>query len=778
MSIHEIRVAPIEGDLRADKLVAESEQVLGRDISGLTTVDVYYLEGLDKPETTDQIAAELLSHPITQTYEVEAREDWANPSVAEVAYRPGVENPSSASVLKGLNLLGLNAAAVDLGVEYRFPPSTEPGVVDEVLSRLVVNETIHIVRTQAPETLVITAPTPPIESVSIAGMSDEQLTATSKNRDLALSLRDMQIFRGYAHKIARDVTDAELEEIAYSRSDHCAHTTFQADLIVDGKPKAPLFSRIKEFSRPHFEKRGVLSAFDDNSGVFEFYDDTAIALKAETHISPFNLEPYGGSATGSGGVFRDIKATGKGARPVLSIDIWGVAPHREGADREDQIAPEHLLSRGLAGVRGYGNPSGIPTSNGSVYEHPYYTESKSMVLVGSVGIMEIQNVPKGIPQKGDRVIAIGGRTGRDGVHGATSLASEAADASTHITHASAVQIGYPIVQQKMFEALEEATEAGLIRAMTDCGASGFASAITEMAKDIGVWVDIANVPLKYEGLAPFEKWISESQERSVIAISPENIEAFRAICDKYEVEMTDLGFFGTPKGAPRLQVMHAEEQLINLEYDFLNNGFPNETLDAEWVPKAIAEVVPQNVDCNQALLSVLAHTNVCSKQSITRRFDHGVQGLHVLDPYGGKTGDAPSNAAVLQPIMGKPYGLTVAHGLNPSMSVIDPEWATKWAFAEAMANIVATGGDPDTAVAANNYIGPKPTPRVTGGLDIQVDAVGECVDAYETPIISGKDTNSSSKKGPDGVMYESPALVAIMAVAKFDNVEKTMTSDL
>ncbi len=651
MSVEQVRVFSRFDDQRAEALVAEARRTLGVELGGLTTADVYYVETAEDrlpPEDAERLARELFSNPVTQTSQIGPRNNWEDPWVAEVAYRPGVQPPDAASIQKGAVLLGVSPDAVDLGVEYRFAPVTDPEVVKTVLRTLVVNDTVQIVRTEAPETLIFKGETPAIETIPIRDLTDQKLMDLSKERKLALNLSEMKINQAQARKIDRDLTDGELEAIAARRSDHCCHKTFGSELIVNGVPKAPLFARIKAFSRPYFTKRNVRSAFDDNSGVIGFYEGQAIGIKLETHISPFNLEPRGGAATGSGGVFRDIVGTGRGARPILSIDVWGMGRRSSKDDTPDnELTDEYLLSRGLDGVRGYGNPSGIPTGNGSVHEHKAYEGSKRLVLVGSIGIMHERDVPKGEPAHGDRVVAIGGRTGRDGIHGAT-FSSESMTGDTQALHANAVQIGDPIVQQKMFEALQEATEAGLIRAMTDCGAAGFSSAIGEMGEAIGVSVDIGLAPLKYEGLAPWEKWMSESQERMVAAISPANMSAFAAICQKYEVEMTNLGFFGTPAGEPRLQVMHGSEQLIDLDYDFLNDGFPPETHEAEWTPLDIVEVLPENVNCNEALEKVLAHTDVCSKQPIVRRFDHGVQGMHVIDPYGGRTGDSPSDASVLQ----------------------------------------------------------------------------------------------------------------------------------
>lgn len=778
MPVYEVRVSPAEGmqDPRADRIIAQAAHELGQDLTGLSTTDVYYLEGDFPPEALDTLADELLSNPVVNTRDTAPREDWTNPNAVEVTYHPQVEDPKTVSIVRGATLFDVEPTSARTGVEYHFPDHITPDIVDTVLTTLVVDSKVEVIRKKSPETLVIKGEAKPTEHIDIGAMSDDQLAQLSTDRKLSTELSVMQIMRGYAQKIQRPLTDAEIEAIAARTSDHCSHTTFNAELIVDGNRVPSLFSRIKDRSRPLFEKRRVLSAFSDNAGVVDFADGWALNMKGETHISPSEISPRGGAATGAGGVLRDGQENGQGARPILGVDVFATSSTRPDAPARSGIPAKRLLSECIAGVREYGNPMGIATANGSIYEHPAYERSKSVVLVEVVSLGRVERSAKGVPQPNDRVVIVGGRTGRDGIHGAT-FSSEKMTTDTHEIHADAVQIGNPIVQQKMFEALIEASEAGLIRANTDCGAAGFSSAIGEMAEDIGVMVDISLAPTKYEGLAGWEKWLSESQERAVAAIAPDDVATFMDMCHKHGVEATDIGFFGTPNDEPRLQVLHGDEMLIDLDYDFLNNGFPPTTYEAAWTPPVIEEIVPTITDYAQTLKQILSHTNVCSKEPITRRFDHGVQGMSVLDPYGGRTGLAPSNAAVLQPLLDKPYGAVFAHGLNPSMA-FDPNHGSKWAFAEAVANAVAAGADYETLVAGNNYMGPAPTKQVLGALSIQVDTVMDCAEAYGAPIITGKDSNSSSKQDENGKVWESPAVVAIGILGQMEHIENAMTSDL
>jgi len=296
------------------------------------------------------------------------------------------------------------------------------------------------------------------------------------------------------------------------------------------------------------------------------------------------LDPYGGAATGTGGVLRDIVATGKGARVINSQHMQFLAPLEYGRDDvpEGTPTPVYLLSGSVAGVGDYGNRMGVPTNNGSFHTHPNY-RGKGSILVGALGIMPETNAEKGVPHHGDYVVAVGGRTGRDGIHGAT-FSSESADSSTAQLHAGAVQIGNPITQKKAFDAIQEASELGLIRAITDCGAAGFASAVGEMGEDIGVKIDLANAPLKYSGLSPWEIFVSESQERMVLAIDPANIAEINKIFEKHQSELSVLGHFGSDGNEPKLEVLYRNISLVDLSYDFIKNGLPSQTLEAQWLP--------------------------------------------------------------------------------------------------------------------------------------------------------------------------------------------------
>ena len=420
---------------------------------------------------------------------------------------------------------------------------------------------------------------------------------------------------------------------------------------------------------------------------------------------------------------------------------------------------------------------GIPTANGSVHYHEDF-RAKPTVIVGAYGILPEVRAQKGEPEVGDLVVIIGGRTGRDGIHGATFSSGEMTDRTASV-NSSAVQIGNAIEEKRTFDALLEARDLGFIRALTDCGAAGFSSAIGEIGEGVGVIVDISKAPLKYPGLAPWEIWLSESQERMVAAVAPGNIEEFLAICQKYNVESTVLGEFD---GSHTLTVNYGDQTVAELDYEFLSNGFPQRVMQAHWERTYVPEIRPITPKDEQEwidrLKAVLAHGNVCSKEPIVRQYDHGVQGSSVVLPFGGINQDGPNDALVIRPMLDKPYGVVQSHGMNPILNRLDPYEGTIWAIAEAAANYVAVGGNIEEAAAVGNYIWPFPDEEAMGSLDRSVDAAVDMMHLLKLPVISGKDSLSSTYRGKDGQVIKIPPVYTMSIFGRIPDVERTMTSDI
>lgn len=777
--MHTIRVSTVGHDSRGADLLQEIRATLG--ITGLQTIQtrkVYRLEGISQ-EQAQRLAERILCDPLTQVFAIEdGRPQEAGGRCVEVAYKPGVMNPEAASLLKAAHDSGVpELLAADTGWEYQFGGELSEGEVELIVNRLLVNKTVEQVVIQPPTTLLINYPAGAVQVVSLTTLSDEALVEVSQGRCLFLNLEEMRVIQEEFRQLGREPTDAELETLAQTWSEHCGHKTFKARLIVDGQEKLPLMTRIKETATKYFGDK-VLSAFVDNSGVIEFFDGHAVCGKVETHNSPSAIEPYGGAMTGSGGVFRDVMGTGQGAKVIVSTDMFCFAPPDLPVDQLPSgcLHPRYLLRKVVAGVRDYGNRMGIPTNNGSVHFHQDF-RAKPTVIVGAYGIMPADTCQKGEPRDADVIIAVGGRTGRDGIHGATFSSGEMT-AQTISVNASAVQIGNAIEEKRVTDALLACRDAGLLRAITDCGAGGFASAIGEMGSTTGVRVMLEKVPLKYLGLAPWEIWLSESQERMVLAAAPEFAERVLEICSAHNVEATVLGVFTNDQ---RLVVTYHGVSVCDLTMQFLHDGLPQRVMTA-WEPAArpVASAAVPEPETPEVWMrvyqAVLAHGNVCSKEPIVRMYDHSVQGTSALPPFSGAQHDGPNDAAVIRPLLDQPYGLIVAHGLNPVLNRLDPYAGSLWAAVEALANYVAVGGDFREAALIDNFIWPFPDEESLWDLDRAVDACCAVMEAFKLPFVSGKDSLSSTYRRGDFVL-KIPPVLCVSVFGKISDVTKTVTAD-
>ncbi|OPX88062.1 MAG: Phosphoribosylformylglycinamidine synthase 2 [Pelotomaculum sp. PtaB.Bin104] len=743
-------------------------------VQKVRTARVFRFEGIGAGEAA-LLAEKLLAEDVFQEYKVNGPVITDANVVLEVAYKPGVMNPEAASLMKAAADLGITGLmAADSSWEYGFYGNTITSAdVERITSSLLVNATVEYIVQERPKTLVIHGTPGRMEMIPVRQMSDDELLELSRDK-LFLNLEEMQVIKDYFLRIGRDPTDIEIETIAQTWSEHCGHKTFKARLIVDGQEKKPLLKRLQNATEDSKHPL-VLSAFVDNSGAMEFYDGQAICGKVETHNSPSAIEPYGGAMTGSGGVFRDIVGTGRGAKVLASTDMFCFA--RPDTPEEDIPAgclrPHYLLRRVVAGVRDYGNRMGIPTNNGSVHFHRDF-RAKPSVIVGAYGILPAELCRKGRPRPGDLVVSLGGRTGRDGIHGATFSSGEMTDRTIDV-NSSAVQIGHPIEEKRTFDAILAARDEGLIRAITDCGAGGFASAIGEMGEEVGARIALDRAPLKYPGLAPWEILESESQERMVLAAAPENVDRLMEICQGYNVEATVLGEF---TGDRCFSATYEGQEVMNLEMAFLHNGLPQRVMQAAWRPTVYEEPpAVATADWVQLYCRVMGHINTCSKEPIVRQYDHGVQGTSALPPFTGTGCDGPNDAAIMTPILGKPYGMVISHGLNPVLNMIDPYQGSLWAAAEAVSNAVASGASPRDLVLMDNFIWPFPDEELLGALDLAVDACVDFVRATGMPFISGKDSLSSTYRGKDGTVIKIPPILCISAFGRIPDVSRTVSAD-
>lgn len=622
--IQVVRVINNEHDPRGHEVLLRARALGVTNLTGVRSTSVYRLEGLSVKKA-DTFARQVLCDPITQSYTLGLARDSRS---CEIGYKPGVMNPAVSSILKAAHDLGFsNLVAADASVEYQFEGDINADDLDRI-KQMLVNPVVSQVVTMEPKTLRIGGESGIVALIPIGAMSDDELMILSKD-SLFLNLEEMRAIRAEFRRLGRDAKDAEPEVIAQWWSQHCGHKSFLSYLLVDGQKKRPLLIRLREEAERHY-KDLVLSAFEDNAGVINFYDGYAICAKGETHNSPSAIEPYGGAMTGSGGVFRDIMGTGQGAKTIMSTDIfcfgpWGLSP--------DQLPtgclhPMHLLRQCVAGVRDYGNRIGIPTANGS-FHFEYDFRAKPTVLVGAYGIVPEKYCRKGKPRVGDKVIAVGGKTGRDGIHGATFSSGEMTD-RTSLVNSSAVQIGNAIEEKRMSDALLACRDAELIEAITDCGAGGFSSAIGEIGSETGVIVWLDRAPLKYSGLAPWEILLSESQERMVAAVDPKNVDQFIEICAAHNVEATIVGEFTSDH---KFTVLYNNTAVCDLDMEFLKHGLPRR--DAVAIapkPNDSNALMPERFDLEHLITQVVAHPNVCSREPVVRQYDHQVQGTNALHP--------------------------------------------------------------------------------------------------------------------------------------------------
>ena len=581
--------------------------------------------------------------------------------------------------------------------------------------------------------------------IPVRELDGEALLALSKEMKLSLSREDMLAVQQYYNEAGREPTDVELEVIAQTWSEHCKHRIFGA-LIEHETEKGPetVDGLFKTFIRKPSEaifaaKPGfVLSAFHDNAGFIRLDDDKAVCLKAETHNHPSAIEPYAGANTGLGGVIRDILGAGKGAKPIASLDVFcfgapDTAP--EAIKAKDVIHPLGVMRGVVRGVRDYGNRMGIPTVNGAIQFDETFIYNP-LVFCGTAGVIPIKDIDKEM-RAGLTVIAVGGRTGRDGLKGATFSSAELTGDS-HAEDQSAVQIGNPIEEKKVADFILAARGEGLIEFVTDCGAGGFSSAAGEMLSETGGGIFLERVPLKEPGLSSWQVFLSESQERMVLAVEAASLPRLRELAAIYETELTELGH---SDGSGILKVWHHGELVCELDCPKLHDA-PRRRMKAQWI-RATTRDEPDftppgsPLDCLRALLADFA---ICSRAPVIREYDHEVQGNTLLKPLAGAKGDAPQDGSVIE-IDGSTRSMAMALSLLPEWGKSDPYRMGLAVVDECVRQLVLVGANPDKLGLLDNFcVGNPNEPRELGALVETTKGISAAATAFAAPFISGKDS--------------------------------------
>ena len=629
------------------------------------------------------------------------------------------------------------------------------------------------------------APRKPLfEVVNILGASDEKLLEISARRMLALNLNEMKTIQRHYTRLDRNPTDVELECLAQTWSEHCKHKVFNGVIrysesgraeTIDNLFKTTIVKATETVRAKRGKRDWCVSVFKDNAGVIEFDKEHHLAFKVETHNHPSALDPYGGANTGIGGVIRDPLGTGLGARPIFNTDVFCFAPPDTPHDKlpKGVLHPKRIYKGVVAGVRDYGNRMGIPTVNGSLHFDDRYL-GNPLVFCGTGGLIPVNRVRKAA-RAGDLVVAVGGRTGRDGIHGATFSSIEL-ETESETTSSGAVQIGNAIVEKKMLDVILQAQDEKLYTCITDCGAGGFSSAVGEMGETVGAELDLEKAPLKYGGLAPWEILLSEAQERMVLAVPPHKLERFLKLCADEDVEATVIGRF---TGDRKFTVRYDSVTVCDMSMRFLHDGLPRLNLVAEWSRPSFPEPsFKEPADLTPWLVKTLSSFNVASKEWVVRQYDHEVQGGTVIKPLQGRSGLGPGDAAVVAPKYGKRHGIAVSNGMAIRYGDIDPYWMAASAIDEALRGIVAVGGDPDhTAILDNFCWGNPANPRRLGDLVRASRACHDIATVLGTPFISGKDSFHNEFATGGGESIAVPPTLLISAVARVNDISKCVTMD-
>ena len=833
----EIAFKPGILDAEGERIRRKVKDYFGWDIPGdtlpeLSPVRVIHVITFDARLSDDEFEAigrDIFTNPVTQ---VSSFSPLTNPAIVPfkwviwVGFRPGVRDTAGSVALEAIasylrrNLHPEDAAYTSRIYEIRAG-NLSRNQVETIARELLANELIQQWRIfscdewNPQEGIGFIVPRVSLQGsgggrvVTFAVTSDEVLARLSRERNLALHPQDIPVIRNYfnrpevrAQRAAvglSDPTDVELEAISQARSDHCNHNTFRGvftyrdmetgeTVVVDN-----LFKTCIEAPTLELQKKNdwVISVLWDNAGVAAFDEQHHYVITGETHNSPSNMEAYGGALTGIVGVYRDIMGTGKGARLVGGLYGYCVGPRDYPGPLKPHLHPRRLLDGVVEGVRDGGNKHGVPTIFGNLLFHPSYL-GKCLVFVASIGIMP-KSVPNGPchekrPEPGDLIVMCGGRVGKDGIHGVTA-SSEAYSEHTPVGH---VQIGDPYTQKKMHDFLLEARDEGLISFITDNGGGGLSSSVGESARLAGgAFVELDKVPLKYEGLDPWEIWVSESQERMTVGIKPEHLDRFMELSRKHEVESTVIGRY---ENTGKLHLTYAGKTCAYLDLEFFEEEFPKWRFDAKWFsPKqrGLCEpVIKEPGNYGSLLRTVLARPNMRSREWIQRQYDHEVQGTSVIKPLVGIHRDIPSDAAVIRPVFSSTKGLAVTQALHPFYGQIDTYHMVAATIDESVRRLLAVGGRLDRIGGVDNFCWPtilydpdeNPDGRYKAAQLVRANwALRDFCLAFGIPLLSGKDSMyvDGFLKGAFGERHKVSGLPTMQFTATtiVDDISKCVTLD-
>jgi phosphoribosylformylglycinamidine synthase subunit PurSL len=800
-------------DARGRATVAKVRRFLRLPIESCQTRDVYKIDIVLSPGEL-QVVQQAFADPVTSCSALDRLKppvfDW----MVEVGFKPGVTDNVGATaravVQDVIDRPPAQAESVYTSIQYFFRGSTLTiSQVERIARDLLANPLIQTIRIFSAEQWAeapVDEAAPAIRETADIKIgayklngSDKDLLRISSEGILSLNLEEMHAIRDYfaancvkeartALGLPEHPTDVELECIAQTWSEHCKHKIFSGRVhyIDEFGREEWIDSLFKTYIRDATEKIAkeidwLVSVFSDNAGIIRFNDRYNIAYKVETHNSPSALDPYGGAITGIVGVNRDPMGTGMGCE--MLANVWGYclgSPFYDGNLPEGLMHPCRIRDGVHQGVIDGGNQSGIPWVRGFERFDERYM-GKPLVYCGTIGC--IPRLLQGRPSErkeifpGDVIVMCGGRIGKDGIHGATFSSEELRKESP----AQAVQIGDPITQRNMYEFLIEARNLGLYRALTDNGAGGLSSSVGEMSRlSGGADLDLAKAPLKYEGLQPWEIFLSEAQERMSLAVPPEKVDELLALATCREVDATALGTF-TNSGA--LVVRFGARIAARIELDFLHEGGPRMTLEARWQPPQIGSPqLPRKGFRNRQLMELLRSLNICSKEFKSRQYDGEVKGLSIIKPFVGVHSDVPSDATVMLVEHGCREGIILAEGINPFYSDLDTYHMMASVIDEAVRRVISVGGQLEQIAGLDNFCWPDPVlsektpdgPYKMAQLVRANKALYDVTTGFKVPAISGKDSmKNDSVRG--GRKISIPPTVLFSTIGKIEDIGRAVT---
>ncbi|MFH1106045.1 MAG: phosphoribosylformylglycinamidine synthase subunit PurL [Candidatus Aenigmatarchaeota archaeon] len=828
-----VSTKPGKKDAVADSLISDAREDLGIEIKGSRSVKRF---SIDIPLSSQQLEQikEIVTDPVTQESEINKEPDINFDQLAQISLKKGVTDTEG----RTLKEIIADAERISPSNEEKVYTSTQYALVgvskeeaERIAKGIAANTLIQdtrvlgrewdkragmfeIPRIEVGQKIVVdylnlNIDDTKLEEIGRRGFrnrkSERLETGVEYRGPLSMNLREMHTIRDYYHKtnvveqrrlvgLANDPTDVEIEVLGQTWSEHCKHKIFNARVRYKDKEtgeELEIDSLFKTFVKGSTERIGqmsrwrnnLVSVFTDNAGAITFNRMYNIVMKVETHNSPSAKDPYGGAITGVNGVHRDVFGFGLGADMIASTDVLCFGnPFYDGYVPATVLHPRRVQKGVIKGIEHAGNKTGIPTINGSIlYDDSFMP--KPLVHVGAIGIIpkKINGKPSHIKKidAGDFAVMIGGRVGKDGIHGATFSSETLHEGSP----SSAVQIGDPIVQKRATDFMLKARDLGYYKAVTDNGAGGLSSSIGELAQlSGGCEIYLDKVPLKYEGLQPWEILISESQERMSLAVDTAKINDFLELAKKMRVEATIIGKF---TDSNKFIAKYGERTVAHLDMDFLHNGVPRMDLEAEWerIWHRDDPAIANDSDLTSDLARLLARPNICSKERFVRTFDHEVKDATVGKPFTGKLNDGPADAAVLRPLYNSYEGMIISHGINPRYSHIDTYHMAANAVDEAIRGVIAVGGDLDRVALNDNFCWPSPLEdkHKMAQLVRANKALYDYTVEFGTPCISGKDSMTIDTKFKDenGVERKVSGLPSLLitAMGKMKDAKKIVSMD-